>query len=313
MGLGTFLLQNGLWLPARGGLLVCSLTIPILLCLSDVPSEPEIKTHHIENTPSIGLATCTNIAAVEEPAIDSSQSLSEYTLFRHYLSTNLNTFVTRFLSPFGVLFNIFIYDAISRTCLLILFFNVIGMGIRIITQQWVSKVFHWTLAETSYMISLEVFLSGIVLVLLPSISQHITTTRLHSACCTDLWLSQISLVFNIVGALCMSLAPNGFLFVASLAVYTMGSGLYDSLKSLATGLLAKERITKLYVGVALAESAGGLISGPLWTSLFSRALTSRWLPLGTPFLVCSLCFLLALVTIFRLRVHLHQAGLFMIE
>lgn len=111
----------------------------------------------------------------------------------------------------------------------------------------------------------------------------------------------------------MSLAPNGFLFVASLAVYTMGSGFYDSLKSLATGLLAKERITKLYVGVALAESAGGLISGPLWTSLFSRALTSRWLPLGTPLLVCSLCFLLTLGTIFRLRVHLHQAGLFMIE
>lgn len=229
------------------------------------------------------------------------------------LPTSRGTYLNDgYIKYYHTAINLFIHhdDKLSQLCLVIFFFYITGIGVKIIIQQWASKLFEWTLAETSYLLSFEFFISGLVLVSLPYVSRKILKPRLGSTRGTDLWVMKASILMNIVGALCISFAPTKASFVMSFTVYSMGAGLYDSLKSFATSFLRKEQITRFYVGFSLVGTIGGLISGPLWTGAFSLALSIDFL--GLPFWLCSLFFLCAFAIVIYVEKHLKSARLPMV-
>lgn len=295
MTLGTFLLQQGIWIPSQVGLVVYSLAIPALLFLpntlprveggdsSSALLGPEMPTHPQEMAP---------------------RSIPSWSSWKIYLVAQLRAVTIDYTKSFHIAIELFVHDKLSRLCLAIFFFNVTGMGVRIVLQQWASKFFRWTLAETSYILSFELFVNSIVLVSLPYITQKLLKPRLGSTRQADLWVSKASLLMNIAGAFCIGFAPAKPSFIVSLTIYSIGVGLYDSLRSFATSFLQKEQITRLYVGVAVVETIGGLIGGPLWTGIFSLALSVDFLGSGLPFWLSSLFFLCAFVGVMGLESHL---------
>lgn len=296
MTTGTFLLQRGVWIPCQVGLLIYSLGIPALLFLPDL--QPVVAVDS-------GDSSCALLGSEIPAQVPESIPWS----WSSYSIAQFRAVTVDYTKSLRISMDLFMHDRLSRLCLVIFFFNVTGMGVRIVLQQWASKFFQWTLAETGYVLSFELLVNGLVLVSLPYICRELLKPRLGSSRRVDLWVVKASLLMNITGVFCIGFAPTRFFFVVSLTVYSVGVGLYDSLRSFATGFLQKEQITRFYVGISLVETIGGLISGPLWAGVFSFALSVN-LGFGLPFWLCSLCFLCAFVTVICLERHM-RAVLFM--
>lgn len=291
MTLGTFLLQRGMWIPPQVGLLILTLGIPTLFFLPDSATVSET-----------GSSREALLAAAKTPT--NREEVSLWSSCRVYLVAQFRAVTVDYFKSFRIVIDLLVHDKLSRMCMTIFLFNVVGMGVRIVLQQWASTFFHWTLVKTSYVLSFELLVNGLVLVSLPFISQRVLKPRLGSTRQADIWVAKVSLIMNIIGALCIGFAPTGVLFVVALTVYSAGAGLYDALKSFATGLLRKEEITRLYVGISMVETVGGLIGGPLWSGVFSLALCVDFLGTGLPFWMCSLCFIGAFVSVLHLERHL---------
>lgn len=234
---------------------------------------------------------------------------SSWAMWKTHFAAQFRAVTVDYTKSFYILVDVFVHDKLSRICLVIFFFNITAMGVRIILQQWASMFFHWTLVQTSYLISFEMLVNGVLLLALPYISLRFLRPMLGSARRAELWVVKVSLLMNIVGALCVSFAPSSSSFVAAVAIYAGGGGLSDSLKAFATGHLLKEQITRFYVGISIVESLGALIAGPLWTRIFSLTLTVDFLGFGLPFWLCSLCFLCALLTVIHLERYVKLRGM----
>lgn len=319
MTIGTFFLQRGMWIPYQAGLLTYVLAIPTLLLLPDslpatdsgdmsrvallapdallTPEEPSGVVLLTPEAPS-GVALLTPEALSPEIAPQLAKSRSS---LKDRLSVQFDAVTTEYANSLRIFADMFVHDRLFRLCLAIFFFNIIGLGVRIVLQQWASKFFHLTLAETSFVLSFELFVNGLVLIPLPYLSRRLLKPMLGSTRRADLWVAKASLLLNISGALLIAVAPTKAFFIVSLTIYSIGVGLYESLKSFATGFFQKEEITRLYVGISLVDTVGGLIAAPLWSGIFSFALSTDFLGPGLPFLLCSLSFLCAFIAVILLE------------
>lgn len=288
-----------MWIPPKVGLFIYSLAIPALVFLPDY--QPVVESGDSSGA-LLGPEMPTHLHTIPPRSVPSWAS------WKTHLVAQFRAVTVDYSKSFHMLIDLFVYDKLSRICLTIFFFNVLAMGVRIILQQWASMFFHWTLVETSYVVSFEMLVSGLVLVSLPYISQRFLRPKLGSARRAELWVVKASLLMSMIGALCISFAPTGVFFVAAIAIYSCG-GLYDSLKSFSTGHLQKEQITRFYVGISIVETMGGLIGGPLWTRIFSLTLIIDFLGFGLPFWLCSLCFLCAFITVIHLERYLKTLAL----
>jgi len=85
----------------------------------------------------------------------------------------------------------------------------------------------------------------------------------------------------------MSIAPTRVCYVLALMVYTLSIPLVDSLRSFSTGLVSEgEEVEKLYLGISMVETIGGMIATALWSGLFSSVLGKGWVLERTPFWGC---------------------------
>lgn len=94
-------------------------------------------------------------------------------------------------------------------------------------------------------------------------------------------------MFLLMGLGLMSVAPNRICYVLALTVCTLSIPLSDSLRSFSTGLISdKEEIEKLYLGIGMLETIGGMIATALWSGLFSSVLGRGWILERIPFWGC---------------------------
>ena len=78
------------------------------------------------------------------------------------------------------------------------------------------------------------------------------------------------------------------LFIASLCIFTSGTGLADSLCAYGTiSLPPGEKIADFYLRIGLVQTIAGLVAAPLWSGIFSLVLKSGILPFGLPFWLCA--------------------------
>lgn len=85
----------------------------------------------------------------------------------------------------------------------------------------------------------------------------------------------------------MSVAPNRISYVLSLTVYTLATPLVDNLRGFSTGLMSeKEEVEKLYLGIGMVETLGGMVATVVWSDLFSCVLGKGWVVERTPFWAC---------------------------
>lgn len=104
-----------------------------------------------------------------------------------------------------------------------------------------------------------------------------------SAAGKDLLISRVSLALFTVGSLVISAAPVVVLAAVGIATFALGSGFGPAARSLVTTFCHQDEAGLLYSALAIMQSVGVLVAGPLLASTFRWGLSlgNEWT--GIPF------------------------------
>jgi hypothetical protein len=313
--LGAALLNVNVWLLSVLGSAVYASTLLVIGFLpNDAPGGyPERESSRV-NTTSLRRVQPDEDTSSEETGLLEPRVPIEAATPRNGIANAILRALTVDLFPAFILLFEVCRDPLSGVTMLIFLLNTIGMGVRITFQQWASKTFAWTIADTNVIQAFEMLVSMLVLLALPFLTARFFRPLAKDTRQVDLWVIKISLLANIAGITFVGLAPSRAIHVISLTVYNIGTGLEDALRSFATSALKDEESTrKLYMGISIVEGLASVVGTPIWAAIFSATiqLENARLLQGIPFFAASSCFVatLALTTLLQRYVLKHGAQL----
>ncbi|KAK2602823.1 hypothetical protein N8I77_009328 [Diaporthe amygdali] len=160
--------------------------------------------------------------------------------------------------------------------LLAFFVSALGRQSTSFLLQFIRQRFNWTYEKASLLITLRAAINlALLLVALPALNRFLTRRGL-SAPGKDLLISRVSVACFTLGSLVISVAPAVALAAIGIAIFALGSGFTPAARSLVTTFVHQDEAGLLYSALAIMQSVGGLVAGPL------LALTFRWgLSLGS--------------------------------
>lgn len=214
-------------------------------------------------------------------------------------SSFVKTFVTNIGAWLRMVYRQFFQHVIFQLSFLMHVLLVTAMGTEIILQQWVSRTFTWTLANTTYTLAYTMFLSFVVLASLPIINARLRP-RFKNAQAMDSNLVRWNLLIRSFGAFLLAFSFNPFLYIASITIYTLGVGLYESVKALLTSFAPPDQTTELYTVIMMLEQVTGLISSLLWPRVLAATFAVDAFWRGLPFLLSSLFYGIAFLILMRI-------------
>lgn len=118
----------------------------------------------------------------------------------------------------------------------------------------------------------------------------------------DYWISQGTGLLGILGFTLIGLAPSPAILITGLVMVACSGGFAVSTRSLATSLVLPDHVGTLYSALAISQSIGVFIAGPLFAYLFriGMHLGNGWM--GLPFLQAGVCFAFATAAVWRIRI-----------
>ncbi|ODA79841.1 hypothetical protein RJ55_05438 [Drechmeria coniospora] len=157
--------------------------------------------------------------------------------------------------------------------------------------QYVSKHFGWTLAETSLLLSPLGILNLVVLVALPKLSRVLMSPRFRfTVFGKDLFLTQVSTLIIVVGALIEAFSRHVGLFLFGLFIGTFGAADSPLARATVSHHVDGRHTSRLYALIGIVEVLGGFVGGPALAWFFDQGLRRKGLYTGLPWLyVASLC------------------------
>ena len=123
---------------------------------------------------------------------------------------------------------------------------------------------------------------ALLLVALPALNR-VLVKRKMSAQGKDLLISRLSLAFFAVGSLVISAAPIVALAALGIAIFALGYGFAPAARSLVTTFCHQDEAGLLFSALAVTQSIGGLVAGPLLTLSFRWGLSLGREWTGIPF------------------------------
>ncbi|KAF4277199.1 hypothetical protein CNMCM8689_004908 [Aspergillus fumigatus] len=153
----------------------------------------------------------------------------------------------------------------------------------VITLQYVSKRFSWSMAEASFLISLKGITNlSALLLILPAASKALD--RFLPPLRRDLRISIGSILTIVVGHVVMALAASPTIFIVGLSASSLGTGFFPALRSVATALVHEAEIGLLGTTIALTQSIGGIAAGPMMAGTFKLSMKLHGIWLGLPYI-----------------------------
>ncbi|KAL8802060.1 MAG: hypothetical protein Q9182_004073 [Xanthomendoza sp. 2 TL-2023] len=176
------------------------------------------------------------------------------------------------------------------TVLLLFVINYFAVRVEVLLPQYTSLTLHWPLSTVNSVLALKALASALALFTLPSLRRRYLESRMSTEQ-VDLFITQMSLLANAIGMVCLGFSAPAAFFILALCLYTSGVGLADSLTSYGTSTLpAAEQIGDLYVRQGLISTLASMAGAPVWSGFFSLVLKNGTLPLGSPFWTSALLF-----------------------
>jgi MFS family permease len=155
--------------------------------------------------------------------------------------------------------------------------------------QYSSTRYGWSIPQASLFLTVRGFVTlAVYLVLMLALSGILTATTGLSAIQKDRRMAQLSGIFSGAGLGMVALAAVPAWYVAGLVISALGAGFIVFARSLATQLVTPEQRSTLYAAVAVVQSVGALVAGPLLADLFRAGLTLGRDEMGLPFLFAGL-------------------------
>lgn len=179
----------------------------------------------------------------------------------------------------------------ANICVLVAFFFAsIGKQVLQLTIQYASIRFGWTVAEATLLIPLKGIVTLVILlVVLPKISSMLSVRM--STYTKELRVVQGSAWMLALGAVLMAFARNPVVFATGISLLACGWGFYSALRSLAVELAGPNCVGTVSTAIAMVQSSGTMISGPLLASAFRYGLSRGPILRGLPYMVAAGFFL----------------------
>ena len=289
---GSYLTGTSPWLPITFGLFVMATTIPVCLLLGArqyqmIPQNDEAEPHAMDE-----------LATPDSPQSPPPNSISEQP--QHENKDPGESGPKNWLELIKTSRD----DALTYKLPLSIFVvHELGMGIRDIAQQWMSKRYAWPIRTTGYILAGETLLSAIILASLPKASTFLLArNKTLTPDKKDLLLMKCTLTAAAAGTAVIGFAEaRSFLFLG-LAVFAFGAGFHDALKSFVTARLRDSaQVTRIYLWISMLEVVANMINGPFWALMYAFSLRVGGLGLGVPFLLSSAAAVGTFLLVRRLR------------
>ncbi|KAL5348619.1 hypothetical protein ACLOAV_006036 [Pseudogymnoascus australis] len=172
---------------------------------------------------------------------------------------------------------------VSTFFLVFLAMQIVQLALRDISAR-----FHWSLAQSGYLMSVRAAIDmAVVLAIIPGASHLLTRPRgpALSTRAKDYLLALISAYAMVIGCILLAFSPPLELVLTALAIFSVGSGFTGLCRALLTELVPKDQVASLYAAVGVVEILGSIMGGPVLAKLYGIGLKFGGLWRGGPFWV----------------------------
>ncbi|KAI4945091.1 hypothetical protein J4E91_008068 [Alternaria rosae] len=261
------LMESGNWLPLLLSLaiqllgVVVALFIPETLHLRDLPEPKDSGDQVFELQPTPATSDFSLRAQLRNfrAAVDFLRS--DWTL--------------------GLVVLTFLANRLGRQCISLL-------------VRYASKRYNWEIKKAAYLLSFRAATNLVAVTILIPLANYFLLKKLRfPAHWADLWIARGSIAFTTIAFLVMGIAAHPSLLIIGLLIYNMGTGYTAAMRSVAIHVVGGQSspdIGKLMSTIAIAESIGAMIAGPLLNELFQVGIGFGGAWLGLPFLTSVVVF-----------------------
>lgn len=203
----------------------------------------------------------------------------------------------------------------DRTLALVVFTfmaNRLGrQGITLLVR-YASKRYGWEIKQAAYLLSFRAATNLAAVAIFLPLTNHVLLKYLRlPAHWADLWIARGSIVLTAVSFFIIGLAAYPSLLIVGLLVYNLGTGYNAAMRSVSihvVGGQSSPNIGKLMSTIAIVESFGALVAGPLLNQLFQWGMDMGSVWLGLPFLAGMLVFAGLSAVTFKIDVDSREAS-----
>ncbi|KAF1848741.1 MFS general substrate transporter [Cucurbitaria berberidis CBS 394.84] len=166
-------------------------------------------------------------------------------------------------------------------------------GITLLVR-YASKRYGWEIKKAAYLLSFRAATNLVAItVFIPIINYLLLKKFRLVAHWADLWIARGSIALTTISFFVMGIATQPALLIIGLLIYNLGTGYNAAMRSVSIHVVGGQSspdIGKLMSTIAIAESIGAMIAGPVLNELFQWGmdLGSAWL--GLPFLASVIVF-----------------------
>ncbi|KAI1676176.1 MFS general substrate transporter [Pyrenophora tritici-repentis] len=260
------LMKYGDWLPLLLALafqivgLIVSLFIPETLHLRNLEGPKNIETQSIELQPATSLFSVRS-------------QLRNFRAIVQFLSGDWTLAIVVFT---------FLVSRLGRQSIALL-------------VRYASKRYSWEIKKAAYLLSFRAAANLVSISIVLPLVNFVLLKKLHfPAPRADTWIACGSIALTTFSFFAMGVSVYPALLVLGLLAYNMGSGYNAAMRSISIHVIGGQSspdIGKLMSTIAMAESLGSMIGGPLLNELFQLGIGFGDVWLGLPFLGSAVIFL----------------------
>ncbi|POR33116.1 MFS general substrate transporter [Tolypocladium paradoxum] len=274
--LSTLMMQNSVWLPLLFAL-ACTILTTILSGFM-----PETLPPTADNKTADGSSNEDSVAS--RKARKSMESAK--VIWKHASGTL--SYIAQTQSVLLLVISFLVVD-FSRQSLTILL-------------QYVSIRYSTSISKANILISCRSFAQLVTFTIILPILDTFMVKRLGLAPKTkDLRLALLSISLLMLSFAVLVLAPNLWIVIVGLVTYTLGSGFGSFARSLVSSLVEPHMIGTLFTTLAMMDTTGSLLAGPMVAGSFSWSMRLSGIWRGMPYIFSFILCALATLALARVR------------
>ncbi|ORY17317.1 major facilitator superfamily domain-containing protein [Clohesyomyces aquaticus] len=174
----------------------------------------------------------------------------------------------------------------------------------VLLLRYASKRYNWTIQKAAYLLSFRAATNLVALtVFIPLVNLVLLKLARLSAHQADLWIARGSIILTTLSMLIMAAAGTPPLLILGLLVYNLGTGYGAAMRSISihtVGGQASPDIGRMFAVIAVMESIGAFIAGPLLSTAFQWGMSIGEPWIGMPFLVAGIIFVFVTMATFMI-------------
>ncbi|KAJ9610391.1 hypothetical protein H2200_005168 [Cladophialophora chaetospira] len=182
-------------------------------------------------------------------------------------------------------------------------FRLICDALGDLLQRYMSNRYGWTLANATWVYSIQAIFAGLVLfTLLPFISGQIDRRFDFSIIQKNVILSRAALLMVAIAYTVIGLAPNAVVMMLGLLIETLSTGYPSTLRAIATALVSENDRGSVFSVLSIAETLSTMMAYPITAALFNIGIEKgggAWL--GLPYDIIAVVAVVSLVAMCLVR------------